>query len=201
MVSRFVNCFSELGPVFGCLEKNFQATDGECDRTPLKQHIHHANTRGPRLHILCPKKSCHPRVMSRSLPHLTLTTSTSSLSPTSPIFPTFPSLTPRVLWRTIHIYPEEIHGRVADQHKSHLSHLLVGLFSPSLLLGGAAFFSTPLGSGAFHPAPVGAIFSGNQHHPQEGKEGRTTKRRRRRSSHTAREGGHGHCAFGSLEST
>ena len=33
--------------------------------------------------------SYHPPVMSRSLPHLTLTTSTSSLSHTSPIFPTF----------------------------------------------------------------------------------------------------------------
>ena len=34
----------------------------------------------------CLKSSCHQRVMSHSLPHLTLTTSTSSLSPTSPIF-------------------------------------------------------------------------------------------------------------------
>ena len=32
-----------------------------------------------------PKTFCHPRAMSRSLPHLTLTTSTSSLSHTSPI--------------------------------------------------------------------------------------------------------------------
>ena len=42
---------------------------------------------------LCPWNDCHPRVMSHSLPHLTLTTSTSSLSlspisSTSPIFPT-----------------------------------------------------------------------------------------------------------------
>ena len=27
----------------------------------------------------------------------------------------------QVLWRTIHIYPSKIHGRVEDQHKSHLS--------------------------------------------------------------------------------
>ena len=27
------------------------------------------------------------------------------------------------LWRTIHIYPAKFHGRVADQHKSHLSHV------------------------------------------------------------------------------
>ena len=46
---------------------------------------------------LCLSNTCHPRVMSHSLPHLTLTTSTSSLSPisstspylsTSPTFPT-----------------------------------------------------------------------------------------------------------------
>ena len=56
---------------------------------------HHANTRGSRASRLriarigVPKRVCHPRVMSRSLPHLTLTTSTSSLSPTSPIFQSF----------------------------------------------------------------------------------------------------------------
>ena len=59
--------------------------------------FHHANTRGSRAaklwiaHLLCPRNNCHPRVMSRPLPHLTLTTSTSSHSPissTSPIFPT-----------------------------------------------------------------------------------------------------------------
>ena len=36
----------------------------------------------------CLKNNCHPRVMSHSLPHLTLTISTRSLSPTSPILPT-----------------------------------------------------------------------------------------------------------------
>ena len=42
----------------------------------------------------CPWNNCHPRVMSCSLPHLTLTTSTSSLSTvssTSPVFPTVSS--------------------------------------------------------------------------------------------------------------
>ena len=39
-------------------------------------------------HIFVSQNNCHPRVMSRSLPHLTLTTSTSSLPFTSPIFPT-----------------------------------------------------------------------------------------------------------------
>ena len=48
--------------------------------------FHHANTPGSRrahssgLQDLCLQNNCHPRVMSRSLPHLTLTTSTSSLS-------------------------------------------------------------------------------------------------------------------------
>ena len=45
--------------------------------------FHHANTRGSSLRVCVPKTVCHPRVMSRSLPHLALTTSTSS-----PIFPT-----------------------------------------------------------------------------------------------------------------
>ena len=55
--------------------------------------FHHANTRGSSLRIRVPKTVCHPRVMSRSLLHLTLTTSTSSLPPTSPILPcTHPSL-------------------------------------------------------------------------------------------------------------
>ena len=43
---------------------------------------------GSGLHIFVSQNKCHPRVMSLSLPHLTLTTSTSSRSPTSPIFPT-----------------------------------------------------------------------------------------------------------------
>ena len=57
--------------------------------------FHHANTRGSRAHKLRiarlgVSKSCyHPRVMSRSLPHLTLSTSTSSLSPTPPISQSF----------------------------------------------------------------------------------------------------------------
>ena len=59
--------------------------------------FHHANTRGSRLEALvCLKICCHPSVMSRSLPHSTLTTSPSSLSSTSPIlqssFPTHPSV-------------------------------------------------------------------------------------------------------------
>ena len=52
--------------------------------------------RGSSLRICVPNTFRHPRVMSRSLPHLTLTTSTSALSPTSPMLqsssPTHPSL-------------------------------------------------------------------------------------------------------------
>ena len=66
---------------------------------------------------------CHPRVMCRSLPHLTLTASTSSLSPTSPIFQLFfPSQS--VLWYLIH-YPATIHSGVADPQKSHLPQVLL----------------------------------------------------------------------------
>ena len=79
---------------------------------------------GSRLHIFVSQNCCHPRVMSRSLPHLILTTSTSSLSPnTHKSFRQSHQHT-QVLWRTIHIYPAKIHDRVADQHKSHLSQVM-----------------------------------------------------------------------------
>ena len=100
--------------------------------------FHHANTRGSRVQRLriartgVLKRFRLPRVMSRSLPHLTLTTSTSSLSPiscTSPIFPTVSLLytSPMILdpW----IPPAMFHGRVADKHKSHVSQVM----SPSRL--------------------------------------------------------------------
>ena len=77
--------------------ESVNSTPTNTARTELHSMVtfHHANTRGSRaaklriahLYVL----DCHPRVMSRSLPHLTLTTSTSSLSPissTSLIFPT-----------------------------------------------------------------------------------------------------------------
>ena len=113
MVRRFVNIFLRVSTSFGCLEKKIQTNGGRCEhRTPtqtactdahsVSQHVlnrmitfHHANTRGSRLHSIVCQNSCNPRVMSRSLPHLTLTTSTSSLSPTSHIFPTFSSSHPR----------------------------------------------------------------------------------------------------------
>ena len=92
---------------------NFPITDGGVTEHPLTQHVqmrtcqhitlhslitfHHANMRGSSLRICVPKTFCHPRVMSRSLPHLTLTTSTSSLSPTSPILQSSSLTHPRLL--------------------------------------------------------------------------------------------------------
>ena len=74
--------------------------------------FHHANTRGSgpngsRLQALVRLKTvCHPRVMSRSLPHLTLTTSTSSLS-TSPIIPSSSPTLPDLLTHDPHLHCED----------------------------------------------------------------------------------------------
>ena len=75
---------------------------------------------GSGLHICVSPNNCHPRVMSHSLSHLTLTTSTSSLSFTSHIFPTISPTHTRPL---VHdpFYHAKSHGKVADQHKS-ISH-------------------------------------------------------------------------------
>ena len=53
----------------------------------------------------CTSLCCHPLVVPRSLPHLALTASTS-------------------FRRTIHTCRAKIHGREADQHKSHLSQVM-----------------------------------------------------------------------------
>ena len=68
-----------------------KSTPTNTARTELRSIItyHHANTRGSRAGRVMTAHLCvleiifHPRVMSRSLPHLTLTTWTSSLSPLS----------------------------------------------------------------------------------------------------------------------
>ena len=68
-------------------------------RVAQHDHIFITRTRvaqeleGSGLHM-CPKHNCHPRVMSHSLPHLTLTTSTSSLSPISSTSPICPTVSP-----------------------------------------------------------------------------------------------------------
>ena len=69
--------------------------------------FHHANMRGSSSRICVPKTVCHPRVMSRSLPHLTLATSTSSLSPTSPILQSFSSTHPSLLSHDPFIHCDE----------------------------------------------------------------------------------------------
>ena len=105
-----IRVFSEFRTSFGCREINFQTIDGRCEQNTHSYSMYRCaqcvttshctvgslfitRTRvaqGPNGSSLgVPKIVCHPRVMSRSLPHLTPTTSTCSLSPTSPIFPTF----------------------------------------------------------------------------------------------------------------
>ena len=70
--------------------------------------------------ICAPKTVCHPRVMSRSLPHLTLTTSTSSLSPTSSNLTVILFYTPKhVVSRSIQ-NTATIHGGVAVPRISNL---------------------------------------------------------------------------------
>ena len=133
----YSNQFSTLfsGSFESCTVPRFWFLSKTVNRTPthtactdahsVSQHLlnrmitfHHANTRGSRLHICVSQNNCQPHVLSRSLPHLTLTTSTSSLSP---VFPTIFSSHPQPFWRTINIYPAKFHSKVADQHKSHLS--------------------------------------------------------------------------------
>ena len=126
--------FFRVRTSFGCLEKNFQTNDGEeVNRTPLIQHVqmrtvmitfHHANTRGSRAsrlriaHLYVPKTNVIH--VSCLVPCRTDTDHKHKFSLTylSDVL----SLTHQVLWRTIYIYPAKMHGRVADQHKSHLSH-------------------------------------------------------------------------------
>ena len=100
-------------------------------RTELHSMItfHHANTRGSssRIAHLCPQNKCHPHVMSRPLPHLTLTTSTSSLShPFHPLLLPFRGSHHRTqaLRLSTLKYPAMFHGRAADQNTSHLSQVM-----------------------------------------------------------------------------
>ena len=123
------------------MEKNFQTTDGRCKQnthsnsmcrcaqcvTSHTEQNGHISSREhawlkiahlcvPKIvviHVscLCPCRTWHwpqGQVLSH-VPHLSFRR---SLPHT------------RVLWRTIHIYPAKIHGRVADQHKSHLSQVM-----------------------------------------------------------------------------
>ena len=126
------------GTGFGCLEKNLQPTDGVCEQYTHKystyrvaqhdyissrEHAWLKSWKAQDCTSWCPYYKFHSRVMSHSLPYLTLTTSTSSLSlisSTSPIFPIVSPTHTQDLWPSAHIYPAMFRGRVADQHKSHL---------------------------------------------------------------------------------
>ena len=104
-----MNFFSELGQVSVAWSKTSSQPTGSVNNTPTNtartelhsmMSFHHANTRGSRAgrlriaHLCVPETICHPRVMSHSLPHLTLTTRTSSLSPISSTSPIFPTVSP-----------------------------------------------------------------------------------------------------------
>ena len=99
-----MNFFSELGQVSVAWRKTSSQPTGGVNSAPKKcstyrvaQHItfqHAAWLKIKDCTSLCPSNTGHPRVMSHSLPHLTLTTSTSSLSPISSISHTFPLLLP-----------------------------------------------------------------------------------------------------------
>ena len=68
--------------------------------------LYHANMRVSSS-ICVPKTFCHPRIVSRSLPHLTLTTSTNSLSPTSPILQSSSSTHPSLLSHDSHTHCDD----------------------------------------------------------------------------------------------
>ena len=75
---------------------------------------------------LCPKTFRHPRVMSSSLPQLTLTTSTSSLSPTSPIFQSSSSAHPSLFVVSRSIFTLRQFTAELRFHGSPISHRLLG---------------------------------------------------------------------------
>ena len=92
-------------------------------RTEQNDHISSRAHALLKIAHLCVLNSCHPRAMSRSLPHLTLTTSTGSLSLTSPIFPTFSPSHPSPLAHDPFL-PCEDPRQSGGQHKSHLSQVM-----------------------------------------------------------------------------
>ena len=72
----------------------------------------------------CSGNNCHPRVMSHTFPHLTLTTITGSLSHPPPLSFRRSLQHTQDLRYTMNIYPAMFHGRLAGQHKSHLSQVV-----------------------------------------------------------------------------
>ena len=99
--------FSELGQVSLAWRKTSSQPTGSCEQYTHKystyrvaqhdyissrEHAWLKSCKAQDCTSLCHQNNCHPRVMSRPLPHLTLTTSTSSLSPISSTSLTFPTV-------------------------------------------------------------------------------------------------------------
>ena len=85
---------SEPEPVYGEPVHDVSSTPTNTARTELVAQHDHISSREHAWLKSCKANKCHPRVMSQSLPHLTLTTSTSSVSPISSISPIFPTVSP-----------------------------------------------------------------------------------------------------------
>ena len=131
---------SELGQVSVASKTSSQPT-GRCgqythkhstyrvaqhDHVSSREHAWLTSCKAQDCTPLCPHNNCHPRVMSRPLPLLALTTSTSSLSlPFHSLLLHFrrSHFCTQALGFSTLIHPAMFHGREADQHKSLLSHL------------------------------------------------------------------------------
>ena len=126
---------------YGCLE-NLQTTDGECEQCTHKYStcrvahsiitFHHANTRGSRAARLRIAHLCVPKTIvihvSCLIPCRTWHWPQAQVlsHPFHPLFLFFRRSHQHTqnLWSSTHIYPAMFRGRVADQHKSHLSHFM-----------------------------------------------------------------------------
>ena len=90
--------FLRVRKSFGCLEqythKHSTYRVAQHDHFSSRGHAWLKSCKAQDCTSSCPQNICHPRVMSRSLPHLTLTTCTSSLSPISSTSPFLPTVSP-----------------------------------------------------------------------------------------------------------
>ena len=141
MVWRFVNNFSHSLDQFRMPGENFQTTDGSCEQnTHSGQHVQmrtvcHNTYWTEGSHFITRTRmaqDCTSLCLKIVVIHVScLVPSRTWQWPQAQVLYHLPHLSFRrslshtqVLWRTIHIYPAKIHGRVADQHKSHLSQVL-----------------------------------------------------------------------------
>ena len=131
--------FSEFGPVSVAWRKTSRQPTGGMNSTPTntgRTELHSMIAFSSREHAwlkswtaqdctsLCPETIVIHESMSRSLPRLTLSTGTSSLTYLT-YFSNDLSNPHKTCWYTMNIYRAVFHGRVADQHKSHLSQCCV----------------------------------------------------------------------------